>query len=82
VIQTVNFTHLDFSHTLSIAHKERLTFYDASYIAAPESKEDALVTEDEKLRKAAGKFVRALAYTRLENRLIQSTQPKSSNKET
>jgi predicted nucleic acid-binding protein len=82
VIQTVNFTHLDFSHTLNIAHKERLTLYDASYIAAPESKEDALVTEDEKLRKAAGKFGRALAYTRLENILSRGAQPKSSNKET
>jgi predicted nucleic acid-binding protein len=67
---------------LSIARSERLTFYDVSYIAAAESKEDALVTEDEKLCKAAGKFVRALAYTRLENRLIQGAQPKSSNKET
>jgi predicted nucleic acid-binding protein len=63
VIQIVNFTHLDFSHTPSIAHKERLTFYDASYIAVPGSKEDVLVTKDEKVRKAAGKFVRALAYT-------------------
>jgi predicted nucleic acid-binding protein len=75
VIQTVNFTHLDFSHTLSIAHKEGLTFYDASYIATAESKEAVLVTEDEKLRKAAGKFVRVLAYTRLENRLIQAQNP-------
>jgi predicted nucleic acid-binding protein len=82
VIQTVNFGNLDFSHTLGIAHKERLTFYDASYIAATESKEAILVTEDEKLRKAAGKFVKVLAYTRLENRLIQGVQPKSLNKET
>ena len=81
VIQTVNFSHLDFSHTLGIAHKERLTFYDASYIAASESKEAVLVTEDGGLRKAAGKFVRTIAYTRLENRLIQGVQPESLNKE-
>jgi predicted nucleic acid-binding protein len=67
---------------LSIARSERLTFYDASYIAAAESKEEVLVTENEKLRKAAVKFVRALTYTHLENRLIQGAQPKSSNKET
>jgi predicted nucleic acid-binding protein len=82
VIQTVNFTHLDFSHTLSIAHKERLTFYDALYIAAAKSKEAVLVTEDEKLRKVAGKFVRTIAYTRLENRLNQSAKPEPLNKET
>jgi len=51
---------LDFSHTLGIAHKERLTFYDASYIAAAESKEAVLVTEDGGLRKAAGLTISAM----------------------
>jgi predicted nucleic acid-binding protein len=78
VIQTTNFTKLDFPHTLSIAHKERLTFYDASYIVTAENTKAILVTEDEKLRKAASKFVKTIAYTRLENRLSQkNAQPKS-----
>ena len=71
VIQTINFAKLDFSHTLNKAYKERLTFYDASYIAAAERTEAILVTEDEKLRKAAGKFVKTITYTDLEDRLTQ-----------
>ena len=72
VIQPINFTKLDFSQTLKKAHKERLTFYDASYIATAESTEAILVTEDEKLRKAASKFVKTITYTTLESRLTQS----------
>ena len=71
VIQPINFAKLDFSHTLNKAYKERLTFYDASYIATAESTEAILVTEDKKLRKAAGKFVKTITYTDLENRLAQ-----------
>jgi predicted nucleic acid-binding protein len=72
VIQAINFTKLDFSQTLKKAHRERLTFYDASYIATAESTEAILVTEDEKLRKAASKFVKTITYTDLESRLTQS----------
>jgi len=72
VIQPINFTELDFSQTLKKAHKERLTFYDASYIATAESTEAILVTEDEKLQKAASKFVKTITYTDLESRLTQS----------
>jgi len=72
VIQPINFTKLDFSQTLKKAHKERLTFYDASYIATAESTEAILVTEDEKLQKAASKFVKTITYTDLESRLTQS----------
>lgn len=72
VIQPVNFTKLDFSHTLKKAHKERLTFYDASYITAAESTEAILVTEDEKLQKTASKFVKTITYTDLESTLTQS----------
>lgn len=71
VIQPINFAKLDFSHTLNKAYKERLTFYDASYIATAESTEAILVTEDKKLRKAAGKFVKTITYTDLESRLAQ-----------
>lgn len=71
VIQPINFAKLDFSHALKRAHKERLTFYDASYIATAESTEAILVTEDEKLWKAASKFVKTITYTDLENRLVQ-----------
>jgi len=72
VIQPVNFSKLDFSQALKKAYKERLTFYDASYIATAESTEAILVTEDEKLGKAASKFVKTITYTDLESRLAQS----------
>jgi len=72
VIQPINFAKLDFSHTLNKAYKERLTFYDASYIATAERTEAILVTEDEKLRKAASKFVKTITYTDLESTLAQS----------
>jgi len=72
LIQPINFTQLDFSQTLKKAHKERLTFYDASYIATAESTESILVTEDETLQKAASKFVKTITYTHLESRLTQS----------
>ena len=72
VIQPADFTKLDFSQTLMTAHKERLTFYDASYITTAQSTEAILVTEDEKLRKTAKKFVKTITYTELENNLAQS----------
>ena len=72
VIQPVNFGKLDFSCTLKRAYKEQLTFYDASYITTAESTEAILVTEDEKLQKAASKFVKTITYTDLESRLAQS----------
>ena len=71
LIQPTNFAKLDFSHALRRAYKERLTFYDASYITTAESIEAILVTEDEKLRKAASKFVKTITYTDLESRLAQ-----------
>ncbi len=71
IIKSINFTKLDSSETLKRAYKEPLTFYDASYIAAAQSTEAILVTEDEKLRKAAGKFVKTITYTDLESRLTQ-----------
>lgn len=71
VIQLVGFAKTDFSYTLKRAHKERLTFYDASYITTAESIESILVTEDEKLQKAASKSVKTITYTDFESRLAQ-----------
>ena len=69
VIRLVDFTKLDFSHTLQIAYEEGLTFYDATYITTAKNTEAILVTEDEKLQNAAGKFIKTITYTDLENRL-------------
>jgi predicted nucleic acid-binding protein len=45
--------------------KEGLTYYDAAYIQAAEEKGLALVTEDEKLLEAAGKYVKAVKSSQL-----------------
>jgi predicted nucleic acid-binding protein len=71
VIQLANLNKLDLTYTLHRACKEQLTFYDASYIATAENTEAILVTEDEKLRKTARKFVKTITYTDLESRLAQ-----------
>jgi predicted nucleic acid-binding protein len=72
VIKPIEFTKLDFSNTLRIANEKGLTFYDASYIAATESSEAILVTEDEKLKKTANEFVKTITYSDLESELAQS----------
>ncbi|MBC7129912.1 type II toxin-antitoxin system VapC family toxin [Candidatus Bathyarchaeota archaeon] len=72
IIKPINFIKLDFSNTLQIAHKERLTFYDASYIVTARSVEATLVTEDEKLKKIASKFIKTITYSHLESKLAQT----------
>jgi predicted nucleic acid-binding protein len=41
-----------------IAAKEKITFYDASYVEAARGQDLVLITEDEKLAKAASKYVK------------------------
>ncbi len=72
VIKPIKFTKLDFSNTLQIAYKEGLTFYDASYITTARNAEATLVTEDEKLKKAASKFIKTITYSDLESKLTQA----------
>ncbi len=71
VIQIVTFNKIDFSATLELAHKERLTFYDASYVTTARNLNAILVTDDEKLRKAAGKSVKTENYASLEKKLAK-----------
>lgn len=72
VIKPIKFIKLDFSNTLQIAHKEGITFYDASYITTARNAEATLVTEDEKLKKAASKFIKTITYSDLESKLTQT----------
>ena len=69
LIQTIDFTKLDLRDTFNKAHQERLTFYDASYITAATTTDAMLVTEDEKLRNVANKFVKTATYVDLESRI-------------
>jgi predicted nucleic acid-binding protein len=70
-IELIDYTKLEFSSTLKMVHKENLTFYDASFIKAAESMGAVLVTDDEKLKEAARKFVKTITYEELEPALAK-----------
>jgi len=71
VVELIDYTKLDFSSTLRMAHKENLTFYDASFIKVAETMGAVLVTEDEKLEEAARKSVETITYEELEHVLAK-----------
>ena len=73
LIQTINFTNMDLSHTLGMAQKAQVTFYDASYIAISQSIKATLATEDQKLLKAASKSaVETISFSQLQNELAKN----------
>ena len=69
LIHVASFAELDLAETLKKACEEHLTFYDASYITIAEKAGATLVTEDEELIEKAGRFVKTITYTDLEERL-------------
>lgn len=69
IIQPINHTRLDLSNTLEMAHQQKLTFYDASYIITAKSLEATFVTDDEKLRKIANEHVKTMTYIDFERKL-------------
>jgi len=73
LIQTISFASIDLAHTLDIAQKAQVTFYDASYIAAAQNIKAPLATEDQKLLKAANKFVRTISFLQLQNELAKNS---------
>ena len=72
LIHTISFTNIDLPQTLVLAQKNQLTFYDASYITAAQTTKATLATEDQKLRKAANKTVKAISFTQLQTELAQT----------
>jgi predicted nucleic acid-binding protein len=58
LIQTISFNVIDLHSTFSLAHANRITFYDASYILAAQKANLVLVTEDQKLCKLAKDYVK------------------------
>lgn len=73
LIQTINFTSINLAQTLDIAQKAQITFYDASYISAAQNTKATLVTEDQKLLKAASKSVKTMSFTQLQNELAKNS---------
>lgn len=50
----------DHEKTLKIVQRENLTFYDAAYISVAIENNLTLITDDEKLYKAARKYAKVL----------------------
>jgi predicted nucleic acid-binding protein len=73
LIQTINFTSIDLAHTLGIAQKTQVTFYDASYIAIAQNIKATLATEDQKLLKAASQSVKTMSFAQLQNELAKNS---------
>ena len=57
ILTLISFAEVDPKYILSLAVSKRLTFYDASYLAAAEARRLTLVTDDEALTRAAEQFV-------------------------
>lgn len=76
MIQSINYAELDLLSTLRLAHQRNLTFYDTSYIVTAKNAEAIFVTDDEKLRKIAKKYVKATTYTDFERKLTTELQEK------
>lgn len=75
IIRVVGFKELNLANTLRLAGGEELTFYDASYIVTAEIVGATLVTEDERLREAAGKRVNTTTYTDFKRKVASSNLP-------
>jgi predicted nucleic acid-binding protein len=77
LIKTTNFTSINLPHTIDIAQKLQLTFYDASYITASQNLKATFVTEDQKLLKAASKYIQTITFSGLQSELAKiQTNPK------
>ncbi|MBO3755137.1 MAG: type II toxin-antitoxin system VapC family toxin [Candidatus Brockarchaeota archaeon] len=58
----IGFRDLNQSAILDLAAENNITFYDACYIMASVMSKVPLVTEDEKLKRVAAKYVRVLSW--------------------
>jgi len=65
LLETIPLAELDSRRILNLAIENRLTFYDASYIAAADFRKLTLVTDDATLAVAAEKFVKTKKSTQL-----------------
>ena len=72
IIEITRFDKLDLRRIMKLATDENTTFYDASYIAAAETLNAVLVTEDKELRKKAENYVSTMTYIQL--RQLENTE--------
>ncbi|BBD73395.1 PIN domain nuclease [Sulfodiicoccus acidiphilus] len=61
VLDTMNLKDVNYEEVEEMAVERRISFYDASYVWLARELKVPLVTEDEKLRKAAGGVVRVVS---------------------
>jgi len=60
LVESMNVLQVNLEETLMIALKEKITFYDASYLQAAIQNKLKLVTDDLKLHEVARKYVKSL----------------------
>jgi predicted nucleic acid-binding protein len=72
LIKTISVTSIDLPHTLAVAQKAQVTFYDASYIEVAQKIDANLVTEDQKLRRAARNSVKTTSFLQLQKELAEN----------
>jgi len=56
IVESIKLSTSDFADILDIARRERLTFYDSSYLYVAKGNNMTLVSEDGKLSRAAKKY--------------------------
>jgi len=72
VIKVITFNELDVEGVMELASRERITFYDASYIEASRRLDATLVTGDRELGEKAGRYVKVSTYDELRRELSTS----------
>lgn len=55
-LQQIRLEELNSNHILDIGVSKRITFYDASYVVAAETRRLTIVTDDERLARAANEY--------------------------
>jgi predicted nucleic acid-binding protein len=71
MLKVVEYSKLDPQRILELAVNEKLTFYDASYIAASETIKAVLATEDTELREKARKYISVIGYKEFREKLAE-----------
>lgn len=69
VVELISIHEINLEETVRIAARERMTFYDASYVVAARMRGLTLVTEDRELREKAASYISVTPYTVFRSRV-------------
>ena len=77
IIEAIRFTELNLTRTLRMANEHGITFYDSSYILIAKERAATLVTDDAKLRDAASKYAKTMAYRDFKELMLDKQDKKA-----